>query len=425
MDKNTAFHSTHRFALLLIFALLGCPWAFAGEDPAAAAAWPRFHGPNMDNLSTETGLLAQWPAGGPPLLWTARGIGFGYTTVAIDDGILYTAGNKDNKTLITALSLSGKILWQVPNGEAWKKSYPGTRGTPTLDGGRLYHESPVGDVICLDAGTGKKIWSVNIVKKYKSELPRWALAESLLILDGKVICCPGGGETCMAALDKQTGRVIWTAESIQQKAGYASPVPVTVDGLRIIVTLTAKAMIGVNARTGKRLWSVPHLSAYDENIMTPVIRDGCIFISTVAGGSAKWRIHVEGQQARVEELWRSRELDNHHGGVILVGNALYGASCTFNKEKWICLDWESGAMRYADKGVGKGALTFAEGMLYTVSRRGKVGLVRATPEKHAIISTFDLPKGGEGNVWAHPVICGGRLYIRHGDLLHAFAIQKP
>jgi outer membrane protein assembly factor BamB len=385
--------------------------------------WPQFHGPNRDNISTEKGLLKEWPENGPALLWTADGLGHGYSTVSIAGGIIYTAGNIEKETVIAALDLDGKILWQVKNGKGWTGDRPGTRGTPTIDGDRLYHESPLGDILCLQAKTGKRIWGLNILEKFQSKNIRWALSESLLIDGDHVICCPGGPQTCMVALDKNTGEVVWKAASTNELGGYASPIIAGCKGLRIIITLTLKGMIGVNADTGELLWHVKHESYADENVFAPIYHDGHVFISTLQAGSVKWKINVEGNKASLKEMWRTKELDNHHGGGVLIDGYIYSASCIYNRSKWICLDWETGQMKYADKGVGKGSLMYADGMLYMLSENSNMGLVRPTPNRYELISSFKIPKGGKGNSWAHPVVCGGRLYIRHGDFLYAYSIR--
>jgi outer membrane protein assembly factor BamB len=396
--------------------------AALGQSPAS---WPQFHGPNRDNLSQDTGLLKEWPEGGPELLWTAEKLGYGYSSVAIGGGAIYTAGNIEGRTVITALDMEGQMLWQVENGAAWEGSYPGTRGTPTIDGNRLYHENPLGDVVCLETKTGKKIWGTNILDKFGSKNIRWALAESLLIDGDRVVCCPGGSEASLVALHKMTGETIWKAKSTGDPASYASPILVEHDGLRMIITLTLRAIVGVNADNGELLWRTSHRTWFDENVLQPIYRDGCVFVSSLAAGSVKWRIHVKGQEASLEEVWKSKQLDNQHGGVVLVGGYLYGSSCLFNRGRWICLDWETGERQYAEKGVGKGALTYADGKLYTLSERYIVGLVEATPEAHRLVSQFRLPEGGKGRSWAHPVVFGGRLYIRHGDFLYAFDVAAP
>ena len=385
--------------------------------------WPQFHGPNRDNISTEKGLLKKWPKEGPELLWRSQGLGHGYSSVSIASGMIYTTGNIEKETVITALNMDGKILWQVKNGKGWTGDHPGSRGTPTIDGGRLYHESPLGDVVCLQAKTGKKIWGLNILDKYQSKNITWALSESLLIDGDNVICCPGGPQTCMVALNKNTGAVVWKADSTGERAGYATPIVVEYKGLRIIITLTLKGMIGVNADTGELLWHVKHVSYADENVFTPIFHNGHVFISSIKAGSVKWKINVKDDKASVEEIWRSKELDNHHGGGVLVNGYIYSSSCIYNASKWICLDWKTGEMKYAEKGVGKGSLTYSDGMLYMLSENRAVGLVRPTPDSYGLISSFEIPKGGKGNSWAHPVVCGGRLYIRHGDFLYAYSVR--
>jgi len=385
--------------------------------------WPQFHGPNRDNLSTETGLLKKWPENGPALLWTARGLGNGYSTVSIAEGMIYTAGSIEKDTVITAMDMDGAIQWQVKNGPAWTGDRPGSRGTPTIDGERLYHQSPIGNIICLDAKTGKKIWGFNTLEKFKSKTNTWALAESLLVDGERLICCPGGPQTSMVGLNKNNGSVIWAAPSTGDLAGYSSPALIEYQGLRIIMVLTAKNFIGVNADSGEMLWQVKHESYADENVMTPIFYDGQVFISTLKTGSVKFKVNVKDGKVSLEELWRTQELDCHHGGVLLLDGNLHGNSTFRNSKLWVCLDWRTGEKKYMDKGVGKGSLTYADGMLYTLSENGVMGLVRATASGYELTSSFGIPKGGQGNSWAHPVVCGGCLYIRHGDFLYVYNVR--
>lgn len=388
---------------------------------AAAADWPQWRGPNRDGVSTETGFLKQWPEGGPTLLWTARGIGEGFSTVAIADGVIYTAGNLAGHATLTALDLAGKTLWQTKLAPAHKVDYPGTRGTPTIDGGRVYCETPDGTVSCLEAKDGKVVWALNILEKFKGRNITWALAESVLIDGEKLICCPGGAESAMVALDKKTGDTLWVCKGAGDKPGYASPIVVDYQGLRQYVTMTSHAAIGVHAATGELLWRVDHKTSWDANIPDPIYHDGHVFINSGYGsGGALLRLKVDGQKCSVEQLWRTKAIDNHHGGIILVGGHLYGAA---HNGKWVCLDFKTGEVKYSTDGVGKGSLTYADGMLYTYSERGAVGLVRATPNGHQVISRFRVPQGGRGPNWPHPVVCGGRLYLRHGDLLFAYDIK--
>ncbi len=385
--------------------------------------WPQFHGPNQDNKSPDTGLLKQWPAAGPPLAWKATGIGFGYSTVAIGGGRIFVTGNIKDRSVVTALSVQeGRILWRAPNGKAWVNPVAGTRSTPTLDGDRLYDLNPFGDLVCLEAATGKKLWGLNILAAFGGKNIEWGLAESMLIDGQRLICCPGG-QSAMVALDKLTGKLIWRASSVGEPPSYATGRLVEYKGLRIVITASLRSIIGVNADTGELLWRVPHETLYDENVLHMVYQDGRFFFSSLQTGSVKWQIHVEGDKVWIDELWRSKEMDNHHDHVILHNGFLYGSSAIYNPGRWVCLDWQTGEKRYAERGVGKGTLTFADGMLYTLSEQHVVGLVWPTPAAHELVSRFRLPTGGHGPSWAHPVVIGGRLYIRHGDLLYVYDVR--
>jgi outer membrane protein assembly factor BamB len=393
----------------------------SGSPDTDEPYWPRFHGPRGDNLSTETGLLKKWPEGGPEVVWSTAGIGHGFSSVSIANGMIYTDGNIDEKTVITAMDMDGNVLWQKENGGAWTGSHSGTRGTPTIDGDRLYHESPLGEVVCLDAKTGERIWGLNILDEFGAPNITWALAESIVIDGNHAICCPGGPQVSVVALNKQTGETVWAARSTGDKTSYATPTLAECQGLRTILTMNAKALIGVNAADGDFLFRHPHETSYDVNATSPIYHEGRVFITSGYGsGSEMLKLSVAGGKASVEPVWAAKELDNHHGGVILLDGYLYGSS---HKGKWVCLNWETGEVAYSEPGVGKGSLTYADGMLYTLSEKRKMGLVEATPSGHTVISQFEVPSGGEGPSWAHPVVCGGRLYLRHSDRLWAYDVR--
>jgi outer membrane protein assembly factor BamB len=419
MNERTLQQRFRFPTVILLSAAAAC--SASADEPAAS--WPRFHGPQGANRSAETGLLRQWPEGGPRRLWTARGIGEGFATVAIADDRIYTAGNVNGQTMITALDTNGQSLWQVPNGAAWTGSQPGSRGTPTIEGDRLYHEGPLGDVVCLDAKSGRKIWGLNLLQQFGAENITWALAESLLTDGDRLICSPGGPQTAVVALDQRSGQTVWKSPSAGgDRAGYASPTLAVHEGLRMIMTMTSRHAIAVNADNGDLLWQFEHVTPWDENILSPLFHDGHVFISTGHRvGSVLLKVDVRGSKASVQEVWRSTDLDNHHGGVILLDGYLYGSRWT---PGWTCLEWKTGRTMYTERGVGKGSLTYADGMLYTLSEGGQMGLVPATPENHTVVSRFQLPVGGEGPVWAHPVVCGGRLYLRHGDFLYAYDVRR-
>jgi outer membrane protein assembly factor BamB len=414
----------------LVLAALVLVWA---ARPAAAqaragqgeeASWPQFHGPDQNNRSADTGLLKRWPQGGPRRAWQAEGIGHGFSCVTIAAGIIYTTGNVGKETLITALDLSGKRLWQVANGPAYKREQPGTRSVPTLVGGRLYHMNADGDVVCLDAKTGKSVWGRNVLKDFAGRNIRWGLAESLLVAGGKVICGVGGPDVSTAALDAKTGKTVWTTRGVGDKPGYASAILVSRGGLEQIVTLTSASAIGVDLASGRLLWKVPHPAAFDENINQPVQHEGHVFTCTGHGrGGVLWKLRVNGKDCSVAPLWRNQDLDTQHGGTVLVDGHLYGHG-QGGRGRWVCVDVRTGKTRYASKALpcGSGSLTWADGMLYAVTDRRGVALVRAGPKEFKPVSRFELPAGPRGPTWAHPVVCGGKLYLRHGDRLYAYDV---
>ena len=386
-----------------------------------ASFWPRFHGPKGNNISADTGLLSEWPEQGPQLLWTARPLGEGYAGVTIANGLIYTAGDIGDRNVITALDMNGRIQWQSNNGDAWTR---GALGTPTIDGNRLYHENTHHEVVCLDAKTGKSIWDLNLAAEFGGKKGEFGRAESLLI-DGKHLICSPGGATAVAAVDKTTGQTVWKSPSVGEPASYVSPILAEHQGLRMIITMSEKCLIAVNADTGDLLWRFEHYTKrYVANCVTPIYHDGHVLVTGGYGkGCVLLAIKVDGQKAVIEPVWRTKDLDNRHGGVILLDGHVYGASTDTNKGKWACLEWETGRMTYAERGLGQGSFTLADGMFYVLNERRKIGLVKPTPAGYQIISQSKIPNGGEGPTWAHPVVRGGRLYVRHGDFLYAFDVR--
>lgn len=399
----------------------------AARLPASAAEqspeWPRFHGPDLSNRSPATGLLKAWPDDGPPLLWRAGGLGHGYSTVAVADGHLYTTGNVGDATVITALTLDGKVAWRAPNGPAYTRSHPGTRSTPTLDDGRLYHENADGDLVCLDAETGRRRWHVNILETFDGRNISWALAESVLLDRDRLIATPGGEQVGLVALDKRTGNPVWTCRGTDEKPGYCTPIVFESKGLRQIVTLMASSVVGVEAGTGRLLWQVEHKTPFDENITMPIYHDGHIFVTSRTTGSRLFRLKVDGRDCAVEEVWASKALDVQHEGVLLLNGYLYGTAMSARPGPWVCLDFATGKRCWGERGIGRASITWADGCIYAVNHRGTVALVKPSPEAFHLVSRFQLPKGGKGPVWAHPVVCGGRLYLRHDETLFCYAVS--
>ncbi len=384
-----------------------------------AADWPQWRGPGRDGLSTETGLLKKWPEAGPRLLWTARDIGKGFSTVAVADGLVYATGLTGQDDTIFAFDLAGKLQWKRNCGPGWSKSHPGVRSTATVDGGLVYVMTGGGTLACFDAKTGAPEWSVDTVKEFGGAAPKWGFAESVLIVGDAVICTPGGSEGTVVALDRKTGETLWASKGSGERSGYCSPILIERGGRQLIVTMTERSIVGLDAGTGEVLWTHEHVNKWNVNANTPIHENGLIFVTSGYGkGSEALQLSPDGTS--VEKRWTDKKLDCHHGGAVLVDGHVY-ASASKGK-KWICLDLATGKAMHEAQGVGKGSVTYADGMLYCYGESGRVGLVQAKPDGHNMVSSFSVDQGS-GEHWAHPVVSGGRLYIRHGDVLMAYEVR--
>ena len=413
-----------RLPLLVIILVSSVTLAAGGAD------WPCFHGPKRDNLSTETGLLSTWPQNGPALLWSASGIGHGYSTVSIAGGRIFTAGMIDKQTYVVALDLSGKPLWRALNGQSWQASerqswavpYAGARATPTVDGDTVYHLSDLGRLTALAARTGEERWHLDIMTAFKAERPEYGYSESVLIQGEALFCCPAGDDGYMVALDKGTGRTLWASSPLPDAVGNCSAVLADIMGDDQLITLSATRILSFDPDSGLLLWDFPFANDRENNCADVIVSGGLVF---AASGYGKGCVLVQpkrqaGGTYTVEPVWTSELLDNHHGGVVLVDGALYGAG--HEARGWFCLDFNTGRQRWQAR--GKGSLTYADGHLYCLDERGTMSLVKAAPETWDQVSSFRVPRDGEGFHWAHPVVWGGRLYVRHSDKLYAYAVRK-
>ena len=395
-----------------------------------AGDWPCFHGPKRDNKSPETGLLKAWPEGGPKRLWTASGIGHGYSAVSVTADRIFTAGMIEKETHVFALDLSGTIVWRRPNGKSWQAGerqrwamgHAGSRGTPTVDGDTVYHLGEMGRLAAFDARTGDERWHLDLLETFKAPRPKYGFSESVLIQGNRLFCCPGGTEGYIVALDKRTGRTLWTNAEIKDPIGYSSPVLCTVDGVEQLISLSAARVFAVRPDNGKLLWDYEFANSRKNNVTDIVVKDGLVHAASPYGkGSVllRPRRKADGRFA-VESVWTNKLLDNHHGGVILLDGHLYGAG--HQSRGWTCLEFRSGRKLW--QSPGKGSLTYADRMLYCLDERGTLSLVRPTPEKWDAVSSFKVPSGGKGLHWAHPVISRGRLYVRHSGKLYAYQVGK-
>jgi outer membrane protein assembly factor BamB len=386
---------------------------------APAADWPQFRGPNRDGTSPETGLMKQWPEGGPKELWSYDGVGEGFSSIAIADGRVYTCGMIDGQGYLFAFDLEGKLTFKVNYGPEWTRSYPGTRTTPTIEGDRLYLMSGQGRIACHSARTGDVIWYVDTLEKFGGKNIRWGIAESVLIDGDNVICTPGGRNATVVALNKNTGEPIWTSKGLSQNAAYCSPQLVQRGSTRLILTLVESAIVGVDADTGQVYWREPHEVNYDIQAVSPAYEDGMMFVTNGYNlGSHGYQLSPDGQSIR--KKWFEESLDVHHGGVVLVDGNVHGAS---TRGQWMCVDLATGKVKFSDRLVGKGSVIYVDERLYTYGeRRGDVGLIKITPDGYETVGSFRVERGSKQH-WAHPAISDGRLYIRHGQALMCYDIK--
>ena len=386
-----------------------------GAKPAVSAGeWPGFRGPNRDGKSPDRGLLKQWPEGGPKMLWKATDIGEGWSSVSVADGTVYITGEKNGKLILLALDMDGQPRWQADCGPAWTSSYPGSRATPTIDGNRIYLLSGVGILSCLDTNGGRLVWARE-AKQFGGSPGVWGYAESVLILGNLAIFKPGG-RNCVVALDKATGRDVWASRGIEAGPEYSSCLAFVHGKTTLLTTGTNKGIVCLNPANGALLWANRFSADNTANCPTPVYADGHVFWANGYGrGGICLKLAADGSAT---EAWTTRDMVCHHGGYIVHEGHIYGN----NGNGWACLELTIGTTKWKERGVGKGSLCWADDMLYLFSENdGEAALATCSPDGLEI--TGRLKVDGEGPSWAHPVVIGGRLYLRYHTNLYCFDVK--
>ncbi len=407
---------------ILGLTLVAAAWCLCASS-AWSADWPHFRGPARDGKSADTGLLQEWSEGGPKLAWAKEDLGHGYSSVSVVGDTLYITGLKGETGYMYALDANGGEKWRVAYGPDWKGDYAGTRSTPTIYKGMIYIMSSYGRVVCLDVKTGEEKWAVDTIKDFGARNIPWGLTESLLVEGDKLICTPGGAEVGMVALDRHTGKTIWTCKEIGEKSAYCSPVLIRRGQRAIVVTLTAKSLLGVDFESGKLIWKTPHPVKSDIQAVAPVYEDGRFYVSSGSDGKKRGlMLELSEDGATITRKWTDSKLDWHHGGVIVHEGHIYGGGGRNNRGKWVCMELKTGKVIAEIEAVGKGSIAYADGKFYGYGENGSVGLINSSPADFRMISSFKMTKG-EKQHWAHPVIANGRLYIRHGRALMAYDIK--
>ncbi|MBK3517113.1 outer membrane protein assembly factor BamB family protein [Carboxylicivirga marina] len=377
----------------------------------------QWRGTDRTGIYNEEGLLKQWPAEGPELSWHYDGLGDGHSSVAIDDDKIYLTGMTDSIGYLYVLDMSGKLLDKVKYGGEWSKNYEGPRGTVTIDSGKIYIISGIGTLYCLNQKSLELVWKKDLFKEYDGKNITWGINEAPLIVKDLVIATPGGEKHNLIALNKKTGKLVWSAAGEGDLSAYCSPL--YIEEHNIIVTMTANHIIGVDAKSGVKLWSVEQKNRWSVHANTPVYSDGMI-LCTSGYGKGSAMLKLSGGGKLVEEVWFSELLDNRMGSMVKIGDYAYGSG---DKNRyWFCVDWKTGEIKYQEKGLAMGNIISNDGMLYMYTDRGEVILAKVNPDKLDIVSRFSVTMGTAQH-WAHPVIYNGVLFVRHGDTLMAYNIK--
>jgi outer membrane protein assembly factor BamB len=378
--------------------------------------WPQWRGPKRDGLSAERGLLKTWPKGGPPLAWTAKGAGEGYSSFSSANGRLYTLGARGNLEYVMAFdAATGKKLWEVEHGRRFSNDRgDGPRGTPTVDGAQLYAYGASGDLSAMDAATGKTIWKVNVLREFGGSNITWGLSESPLVLADRVLVNAGGRNASIVALKKSDGSVIWKTQS--DEPGYSSAVVTDAGGVRQAVFFTGQRALGVNVDNGSLLWSYSQVANGTANIATPIVRGNHVFLSSGYGTGAALLELTNGGKAR--EVYFTRQMRNHHASSVLIGEHLYG----FSDAILTAMEFSTGRLAWQDRSVGKGSVVFADDRLYLYSEGGVAGLAEANPAGYREHGRFNVPRVSSLPTWSHPIVSNGRLYLRDQDTIYAYNV---
>lgn len=394
---------------------------------ATAEDWPQWRGPRRDGKSAETGLLKQWPAGGPPLVWKITGLGAGYATVSVAKGVIYTAGDHGEENFVLAFrEADGQPLWKAKLGRAGAPGwggFAGVRSTPTVDGDLVFAIGQYGEIAAFEAATGRELWRHDFVKDYGAKLPEWGFSESPLVDGDQLVFTPGGEKGAIVAVNKRTGALLWQTGEFTDEAQYASLMPAALGGVPQYVQLTMASVVGVSPR-GKVLWRAPRKGAVAV-IPTPVVADPFVYVTSGYNiGCNLFQVTRTGDTFAVTEVYKNRVVMNHHGGVILVGDHLYGHD---DRRGWTCQNFKTGeAVWQTEDGLGKGACVYADGHLVLREEKKKgsrVALIEASPAGYKEKGVFEQPDQSGKEAWPHPVIANGRLYLRDQDLLLCYDLK--
>jgi len=383
-----------------------------------------WRGPDRQGIYYETGLLDSWPENGPDLIWSYEGLGAGHSSPGIGNNKVFVTGMPDTSGVLYSFDMDGNLLWQKEYGEEWHVNYSGSRSTPLVINELVYFVSGMGEVFCFNADNRTKVWSVDLLKKFNGKNIQWGIAESVLIDDDKIICTPGGPEHNVVALNRHTGETVWTSKGFGELSAYCSPLLVEHNNIRLIITMTASSVIGIDADTGEFYWRAIQLQTNNIHANTPVYDKGIVYCSSTSsreGNSGLLALKLSSDGKSVEQLYRNDEFKNLMGGIVILDGTIYGSS--YRTRNWYSVNVQVGEEKLISSDLGGGVIVYAEGLFYCYSEEGEVALVKMDPDSFEIISKFAVLLGTDQH-WAHPVIHNKRMYIRHGNALMVYNISK-
>lgn len=389
-----------------------------------------FRGVNRTGQYNETSLLKQWPENGPEMILKIESVGTGFSQpILVDKTIFITGIKEDTIDVLSAYNLEGELLWDIPYGHSWIRTYIDSRSTPTFENGKLYVASGTGQLNCVNAKTGEMIWNLNVIEKFDGEIFKHGDTECPLIVDNIVLYTTGGEKNTMVALNKNNGSLVWKTKSLGGAKSYASPVVINHGGKNIILAQTSENLIAINAENGKILWDYDlkqyHLHKLGVGAQTnvPLYYNGEIFVASgYEHPGIMLTLADDGKS--VQPKWQNNTIDTHHGGVVSVNGNIYGSTWDSNSRgKWTSVNWETGETNWESAWENKGSIVSADGRLYLYEeKRGNMALVEPSTDSMKIISTFKINEGA-GPYWAHPAIYSGKLFVRHGDVLMIYNIK--
>ncbi len=412
------FKAQFILTILTLALISACSTSEPAKQETDRSEW---RGPNRDGIYTETGLLTEWPDEGPELLWKFSELGLGFSSPAIVADQMFINGTIDSISYLFNLDLNGNLNWKKSYGKEWMKSYPGVRSSPVIVRDKVYILSGLGVLYCLNSSDGSAVWEINLFEKYGAQKTQYGISESLII-DGDILyVTPGGIEHNVIALNRITGELIWTCKGMGEKSAYCNPLLTIINEVKYFITMTDKSVLAIKATNGELAWTHPLEGIKNgAHVATPYYRDGYLFLMDgFEIGAVMLKIAEDGKSA--EQVWKSKLLDETNGHSVVIGDNIYGSA--ESKNKLVCMDWNTGEVKYEIRKFAPGTVIFAEDHIYAYTYAGVLSLVQPTETEFIDKGSFKLRKGSELHIM-HPVIHNGVLYVRYVNDLMAYNIKK-